>query len=254
MSINIIADYHTHTNNAGRNILFYEFIVGKHAKGSIKENAEAAIKKGLKEIAITDHGYKHIFFGMKKKLYKHVRRQIDEINNEYKEKNIDFKILLGAECNVLKLNGDIDIDEEILRYLDILCIGYHNGAIQDRKVKKNYTEAVINSLMRYNVSILNHPFEYVNPDIIKVGEVAAKRNTAFEINRKHGNIPLKYIKQLKNMGIKFTLGSDAHNPELVGFFGEAYNLAIEAGLTNDDIVNANGSAHKNLKVLKNGGV
>ena len=49
--IEIIADYHTHTRMAGR---LLGNIPGKHAKGSIKENAIVAIRRGLKEIAITD--------------------------------------------------------------------------------------------------------------------------------------------------------------------------------------------------------
>ena len=42
------------------------------------------------------------------------------------------------------------------------------------------------------------------------------------------------------MGVKFSLGSDAHKSEDVGNFGKAYNIAVEAGLTDDNIVNADG--------------
>ena len=40
----MIADYHTHT-------------VYSHGTGSVLENALIAKEKGLKEIAITDHGF-----------------------------------------------------------------------------------------------------------------------------------------------------------------------------------------------------
>lgn len=41
----ILGDYHTHT-------------VFSHGHGSIEDNVKAAIKMGLKEIAITDHGFR----------------------------------------------------------------------------------------------------------------------------------------------------------------------------------------------------
>lgn len=69
-----------------------------------------------------------------------------------------------------------------------------------------------------------------------IGKVAALRNTALEINRSHRNMDTETIKKLKNMGVKFSLGSDAHKSEDVGYFGKAYNIAALAGLTDDDIV------------------
>ena len=44
-------DYHTHTTYS-------------HGKGSVADNARAAAAVGLKEIAITDHGLRHIIFGI----------------------------------------------------------------------------------------------------------------------------------------------------------------------------------------------
>ena len=50
------ADYHTHT-------------LYSHGKGTIQQNVEAAQRKGLKEIAITDHGPGHILYGVKRKTF-----------------------------------------------------------------------------------------------------------------------------------------------------------------------------------------
>ena len=47
-------DLHTHT-------------IYSHGKGTIEENAQAAKEKGLEGIAITDHGFSHPAFGMKRK-------------------------------------------------------------------------------------------------------------------------------------------------------------------------------------------
>ena len=250
MSFKIIADYHTHTNIARGHIPIFNFILGEHAQGSIESNVKAGIKRGLKEIAITDHGYKHITFGMKLNQYEQVRKVIDDFNKSSLLKENDFKILLGVECNIVTKKGDIDIKDEIIDYLDIICLGYHPGALQNPLLLRNYTEAAINAINKYEITILNHPVEHVNPDIIEIGKVAIERNTALEINRSHSNMDIETIKKLKKMGVKFSLGSDAHKSEDVGDFGIAYNIAVEAGLTDDDIINADGGAHKLMKLLK----
>lgn len=250
MSFKIIADYHTHTNLARGYIPLFTTLFGEHAKGSIESNTRVGIKKGLKEIAITDHGYKHIAFGIKPHQYEETRKLIDELNNSSLVKGNNFKILLGIECNIVSKNGDIDVKDEVIEYLDIICVGYHRGALSNIFLKKNYTDTVINAIKKYDITILNHPLDPFNVDIVEVGKVAAQRNTALEINRTHRNIDVETIKKLKSLGVKFSLGSDSHKSEDVGNFGEAYNIAIQAGLTNDDIINADGVAHKSMKLLK----
>ena len=50
----LTTDYHTHT-------------IFSHGKGTILENAMVAKERGLKSIAITDHGFSHPAFSMKRK-------------------------------------------------------------------------------------------------------------------------------------------------------------------------------------------
>ena len=63
----ILADYHTHTKYS-------------HGKGTIEENVLEAISKGIKTIGISDHGYKHLAYGIKlNDIYK-MREEIDKLN------------------------------------------------------------------------------------------------------------------------------------------------------------------------------
>jgi putative hydrolase len=250
MNINIIGDYHTHTSSAEGTIKFVQKLFGKHARGSVKENVAIAMERNLKEIAITDHGYKHLFYGMAKDAYKETRKIIDELNQEFIVSKKDFKLLLGVEANILTVNGDIDVDEDILQYLDIICAGFHKGILGSRRVGRNFTEAAKNAMLKYDIAILNHPCDRAVVDILEVGKVAIERGTALEINRYHGNMTAEEIIKLKGLGAMFSLGSDSHDSHNIGHFGKAYDLALKAGLTEDDIVNADGSAHKKLKLLK----
>lgn len=100
MGFDIIADYHIHTRYAKGNIL-WSSIFGEHASGTLQDNVKVAYnKRNLREIAITDHGYKH-FFGVNKIFYKEIRKEIDEINSYFQSMNKEFNVLLSAECNTL---------------------------------------------------------------------------------------------------------------------------------------------------------
>lgn len=246
MDYKIVADYHVHSNMANKKPigLFY-----KHAKSSIEENAEAAIKIGLKEIAITDHGPSHIY-GISRKNYARARQLIDDLNLKYKNNSIDFKILLGVEANIISSEGKIDIDEAIIKYLDLICVGYHPGSINFSPIKRNYMATIKKVLENYRVAILNHPKYKVDIDLVELGRIASKTGTAIELNgKRQGDFSAEEIKRLKDMGVVFSLGSDSHRYNTIGKFDSLIETALKAGLTNDDIVNANGLAHKKLKLL-----
>ncbi len=46
-------DYHTHTTYSD-------------GKGTMEESVKAAVERGLKALAITDHGPGHLFYGVKR--------------------------------------------------------------------------------------------------------------------------------------------------------------------------------------------
>ncbi|HQA66044.1 MAG TPA: PHP domain-containing protein, partial [Bacillota bacterium] len=99
----LFADYHTHT-------------VYSHGTGSILDNVTAARKKGLTEIAVTDHGIRHFAYGVRIRDIAKMRDEIDRIN--YNSEGI--KVLMGMECNIISTAGDIDMNDSIRKYLDIL--------------------------------------------------------------------------------------------------------------------------------------
>ena len=107
----LIADYHTHT-------------VYSHGKGTIQDNVEVARRKGLKKVAITDHGFGHIGYGISRKKLTQIRTQINRLNDKYG----DIEILLGIEANLVGINGQVDLLEKDLKYFDIILMGFHKGA------------------------------------------------------------------------------------------------------------------------------
>ncbi len=231
----IIADYHTHTRYS-------------HGKGTIRENVEAAIEKGLKAIGICDHGPGHYLYGVKREKIYQMRKEVDRLNREYKE----IRILLGVEANIIGFDGTIDVDEEIIEMLDILLLGFHYGVLfrsvgdylfmnvanpvskllpigRERIIERN-TEAIIKAIERYPIDIITHPGDKVKLNTKKVAEAAYAKGVALEINEKHNELSVENLKIALDTKVDFYINSDAHRPEEVGMVDEAINRIVEANI------------------------
>ena len=225
----ILADYHTHTKYS-------------HGKGTIEENVLEAISKGIKTIGISDHGYKHLTYGIKlNDIYK-MREDIDKLNEKYS----NIKVLLGMECNILDNHGNIDINDKIIENCDYIMAGYHfastptslksmlnhcnNYMIKNDKSKDYNTEAIINAMKNNNIFIITHPGDKGDVYIEEIAKVAKDTDTRLEINSSHGFLNSNQLVEIKDIGNKFIIGSDAHIPQNVGNFDLAMKIIKEARL------------------------
>ena len=235
----ITSDYHTHT-------------IFSHGKGSIEDNVKAAIDKGLKTIGISDHGYKHLGFGIKKESIPLMRKEIDKLKKKYPQINI----LLGVEANILDDYGNIDVQEDMKRYFDYIMAGYHFGSTPTRLIRgslshaMNYlpfaknlnraynTRAVINAMKNNDIFVITHPGAKEAIDILEIAKVAKETSTALEINSSHGHLNIEELLLVKDTGVSFVIGSDAHTPEDVGDFNKGILRAEKAGIKENCIINA----------------
>ena len=242
----ILTDFHTHTVYSKNN----------HGKGTIRENVEVAIEKGLKELWITDHGPSHIMFGIKRSKFREVRQEIDRLNREF-QGIID--IYFGLEANVMNYKGTIDIGEEEMQYLDGINVGFHYGIINPNLrsffyfwivnplsklirplkpwIAKKNTDALIAILENYDIQIITHPGDKVPVDIERLAQACVRTNTALEINASHENLTVADAKKIYKTGVMYSLGSDAHNPRRVGDLDEAIRRAKQAGISPERIIN-----------------
>ncbi|WP_246565647.1 PHP domain-containing protein [Tissierella carlieri] len=250
--IKLIGDYHTHTIYSSG---FRK--EGKHAIGTIRDNAEAALAKGLSEIAITEHGPGHYLYGVRKKRIPLMRDEIDRLNEEFMPKGL--KILLGIESNLVGLDGTLDVDEKLLKYIDFLIMGYHYGAtpktlkdgiglyvlnpiskifhIGKEKAKELNTRAYIKALGKYPINMISHPGSKAVVDIVELAREANKYGTALEISAKHSQLSVESIKLLLDVDVIYMVNSDAHRPEDVGNVENGIRKAKEANLPLDRIKN-----------------
>lgn len=241
--IKLYADYHTHT-------------IYSHGKGTIMDNVMAARRKGLTEIAITDHGIRHATFGVRRRHVAKMREEIDNINRHCE----GIKVLLGMECNIISTEGDIDMDDELRKYLDILLVGYHMMVVpksprdtwgiygrhymdrffsyQTDKTKEKNTLAMAKAIQKHKIDIITHPGARIPVDTAYIAQIAAKAGTAMEINSHSSAMQGVHVKAAAQYGVQFVINSDAHRPEDVGNLESGLGIAMEAGLDSSQIINA----------------
>ena len=226
----LLGDYHTHTIYSRNN----------HGKSTIKENAMVAKKIGLKQIAITDHGYSHVFYGVKKS---ETNKIIEEIKQETNE---ELKILYGIEANILNFNGDTDIDKDKIKEMDLVLMGYHSMARKhlfngfffhylnyfakffgtSRWLKKKNTQAYIKAIEKYDIDVITHINTGVKVDVVEIAKKCIERDVYIELNGKRLNISQKDLKELIKLNCKFLINSDAHKDKNVGRVNKPINYAI----------------------------
>lgn len=243
------SDYHTHTPYS-------------HGKNTVLENATAAKAKGLKELGITDHGFNHLLFGLKRKNLKDLRAEIIEA-----EKLTGVKVLLGMESNLTSVNGDTDMKKEDLQYFDIYLCGIHEvlrykslsdmyhimvknygayklGKRPSDKVISTTTKALVNAVKNNPIDIITHINYKSFCNLEEVAKCCADYGTYIEINTKKRHISAEELNLMAATGVRFVIDSDAHSADRVGDTKIAEELLAEADIPLEQIDNIDGRLPK----------
>ena len=244
----LLGDYHTHTKYSRKN----------HGKGTVLENACVARDKGLKQIAITDHGFNHWMFGIKRK---NIAELKEEVLNAREITGVD--ILLGVESNLISADGSIDVVEGDYDNLDILLMGFHRlvkmETIKDlfyinyanglsifspskERISRN-TTAFLKALDKYPIDVITHLNFGFPTDTLAVARMAKEKGSLIELNGKRINFTDKELEIMASEGVKFIVNSDAHSPDKVGEVNKALNLIFRLGLPLNQIVNIDKLPH-----------
>ncbi|MBQ7924516.1 MAG: PHP domain-containing protein [Clostridia bacterium] len=218
----LTGDYHTHTPYS-------------HGKNTVAENVAAAKMLGLKEIAITDHGFAHKAFGVKRKEIAACRKECEEAEKEY-----GVKVLLGMEANIRGYSGVTDMTEADYENFDIFNCGFHVfisckpyshrygyfwGNLLARKLFHHASKSLIRrNTKAYIEAIKNNPIDtlthlsYVCPaDVLEVAKCAADYGTYIELNSKKMHLTDEQLTEIaQKTSARFIINSDAHSCDRVG--------------------------------------
>ena len=226
-------DLHTHT------------LASSHAYSTLYENLQEAKAKGLKGIAVTNHGpdmedsphfwHFNCIGAIPKSAY-------------------GITILKGIEANIINKNGEIDARPPFVKKLDFVIASYHPPVYASGTVKE-LEEAYLNALDNPYVKIIGHldrgPFEI---DYEKIILKAKEKNVVIELNRHSLNLEAFYKERLikiaqicNRLKVPVTIDSDAHFCSEVGNVGIVFDLLEEINFDKTLILNTD--INKTFKFL-----
>ncbi len=219
-------DLHTHTIASG------------HAFSTLQEMAQAAAAKQLKLLGITEHapGFPYscsdVYF---ENLYMVPRRMY----------GVD--LLLGAEIDILDVEGRLDMNERQMKSLDLRIAGIHSLCYQGGTKEQN-TAAMIKVISNPYIHIISHPGDgTAELDFTPLVLAAKEHHTLLEINNSslmpvrqktsaRGN-NLEILRLCKYYEVPVILGSDAHISFDIAVFDYALELVREVDFPEELILN-----------------
>lgn len=208
---------------------------------SIENMAKAAIARGLKYLAITDHTKRlAMTHGLDEKRIREQMAEIDKVNKKLAGK---IKILKGSECDILK-DGTLDLPDSVLAKLDVVGASVHSYF---NLTRADQTERIKRAMANPNVDILFHPTgriinrrEAYEVDMEAVIAHAKKTGTVLEIDAYPDRLDLKdeYIRKCVEAGVKMSIDSDAHSPTHFPYLEYGIAQARRGWAEKGDIINA----------------
>jgi DNA polymerase (family 10) len=222
----LVGDLHMHTT-------------ASDGKASLREMAVAAIERGLKYIAITDHSPRvSMANGLRPDRLREQWAEINQLNRELG----GFTILKGIECDILE-KGGMDLPDDVLAEADWVIASVHYGQQQPRE---QITDRILGALENPHVAIIAHPTgrligrrEPYAVDLEAVFAAAARNRKLMEINANPARLDLDDIAcaAAKRHGIPIVISSDAHNTKGLDVLRYGVLQARRGGLTANDVAN-----------------
>ena len=206
---------------------------------TISELVEAAQKRGLSYIALTDHSQGlAIARGLTVERLMEQGREIKAFNQEKK----GFRVLHGTEMDI-QGDGTLDFPDKVLKKLDIVIASIHSGFAQP---KEKITARIVAAMRNPWVSIIAHPTgrvigerEAYEVDMEEVLRVARETGTALEINSYPLRLDLndKYVRRAKELGVAIVINSDTHYSNQFDTLSYGISVAQRGWLENGDVLN-----------------
>lgn len=237
----VYGDYHTHS----------KFSDGHN---SIEENVKCAVDKGLKEIAITEHGVAHMACGIRRKDIPIISKEVERMNKKYK----DINVLMGIEANLVSTEGDIDITKEERDFFEVVLLGYHKSFkpknfkqfftfwlpnfvsflfSRSRRIKRN-TQAYVSAIKKNDIDIIAHLHAAnCRVDCVEIAKVAKEHGVYIELSQKHLKFSDKEMLDMVTTGVQFILNTDSHFCERVGLNSKTLALIERLNIPEEQIAN-----------------
>lgn len=223
----IVGDLHMHTT-------------ATDGENTVREMADAAIERGMRYIAITDHSKRvSMAMGLDSQRLRAQWKEIDEIRPEYEGR---LEILKGIECDILE-SGGMDLPDDVLAESDWVLASVHYGQKQSRQ---QITDRILGAIENPYVCCIAHPTGRLinrrkpyDVDMNAVLEAARANGTLMELNANPARLDLNdaHLAAAKKMGIPIVISTDAHRTGGMDVMRYGIKQARRGGLTAVDVAN-----------------
>lgn len=226
-TIPILLDIHTHCLSSGHG-----------TRDTITDMARSAAANSLRILGISDHGpatpraadvsyFRNLLLADRKKF--------------------GVELLYGVELNILNAEGDVDLEDTLIRSLDYAFISMHHPVFASGTAASN-TDAYIRAMRHPGVRFLGHPDDSRFPVDYKRLLTAAKEHHVYpEINnaslmpdayRKDGaRNCLQILRLCKELSLPVLLSSDSHGRKQIGGMQYIFPLLAQCDFPPHLIIN-----------------
>lgn len=207
---------------------------------SVQEMAEAAIQRGLKVLAITDHSSGlGVASGLTVERLHQQRKEIDQVQEKLGDA---IRLLQGSEVEI-HADGSLDFPDEALAELDIVIAAMHSTLRQERAV---ITARLLRAMRNPQVDIIGHPSGRLMPnregadlDWEQVLKAAKESGVVLEIDAHPSRLDLDevYARRAAEMGIPLSIDTDAHAPDHLDLMEYGVSVARRAWVGPESVIN-----------------
>jgi len=219
-------DLHVHTSLSG------------DGRESLEKMLAAAAARGMKYVAITDHGEDLAINGATRQQLAAQRRRIARLQEQYQE----MAILQGAELNIGP-DGSVDYDAAFLAGFDFGVASVHSAFNLDRA---RQTARVIMAMRNPAVNVIGHltgrrigTRPGIELDVDAVLDAAEATGCGIEINGHLDRLdaPAEVLRRARERDVVFAISSDAHDTRELGNMTNGVRNARRGWVEKDRVVN-----------------
>lgn len=247
--LELVADWHVHTHFSD-------------GRAGPEEMVAAAARRGLAQVALTDHGPRGMFIGVRQAgVYLDLKKQAAKWSARY-----GIQVLVGAEANVISVAGDLDIPRAISGQLDLLVAGLHPQVwcrppgqtltwilpnLLGRfcpglraRMRGTNTRALVAAIHKNRLTFVSHPNLMMLVDLDQVARACADTGCALEINTGHHYDRVPVVRAALRWGAPLVVNSDAHFPASVGNLEPGLALLRQYRVPPEQVLNLRGGGRK----------
>jgi DNA polymerase (family 10) len=207
---------------------------------SVQQMAEAAIQRGRKVLAITDHSSGlGVASGLTVERLRQQRAEIRQVQEKLGDKIL---LLQGSEVEI-HADGSLDFPDDVLAELDIVIGAMHSTLRQERSV---VTARLLRAIRNPRVHIIAHPSGRLMPnregadlDWDQVLKAAKESSVVLEIDAHPSRLDLDevYARRAAEMGILLSIDTDAHAPDQLDLMEYGVSVARRAWVEPERVIN-----------------